>query len=340
MSPPGPVMAGSDPGLALDLRTADLGRLMPMFLVLDRRGIIQSCGPTLRRILTDAPMGHRLDHAFEMIHPTAFDDPGGLLGPEPVRLRLRGPARTVLRGAAMPLASAGVLLNLSLGGDLHEAVRLHELSDSDFAPTDLAFDLLYLSEANAAVIAEARKFSARLREARAQALEQALSDPLTGLWNRRGLDGALERLARGDESFGLIHLDLDHFKQINDSLGHAAGDRVLVAVAARLRSAIRDGDIAARIGGDEFVVVVGGAPDNRLMGEIARRLLGAIVRPVPADRRIDPRAPPIRISASLGVSIRQAGEPVCVEELLQRADRALYRSKEAGRGRVSFDAAS
>lgn len=325
-------------GMLLPLRVAELGRLMPMFLVLDGQGTIRAAGPTLTRIMARDPVGSALTAAFELVHPKTLDCPERLLGPEPVRLNLIGQEPTQLRAAAMPLADSGVLLNLAFGGDLRQVVRRHALSDSDFAPTDLAFDLLYLSEANAAVIAQARNFAARLREARAQALEQALSDPLTGLLNRRGLDGALTRLERSGEPFGLIHIDLDHFKQINDSLGHAAGDRVLTEVAARLRSALRDGDIAARIGGDEFVVVVAGGRDHHAMDQIARRLLQGIVGPVPADRRTDPRAPPIRISASLGVTIREAGGSASIDDLLERADKALYRAKEAGRGRVSFDA--
>ena len=328
-----PVSCDENAAVALDAET--LGRLMPMFMTVDCAGLIHCCGPTLRKIAGMPLVGRRFSEVFELVYPRHLGDVGLDHDRNPLRLSLQGSRPTALKGQAVRLPDGWLLWNLAFGSELREAVQRHGLTASDFAATELAFDLLYLAEANAAVIAEARKFSTRLHEARAQALEQALSDPLTGLTNRRGLDQALARFERDGRGFGLVHLDLDHFKQINDSLGHAAGDSVLTAVAARIRSVIRESDIAARIGGDEFVVLVAGPPGQSRLEEIAQRLLAAIIEPVPADRIGDAGSAPIRVSASLGVVTWDGTGKLCGTQLLQKADEALYRSKDAGRGRVT-----
>ncbi len=222
------------------------------------------------------------------------------------------------------------MLDLSFSYGLREAVAAHGLAATDFAVTDLVFELLYLAEANAAVIAEARKAAERLRRARAQALEQALTDPLTGVLNRRGLDRALAQLAERGRPFGLVHIDLDRFKQINDLFGHATGDQVLIEVAGRLRKTVRAQDLVARIGGDEFVVVLVDLSENARLQTLAERILSALSEPIHKGPLAGQP-----ISASLGV-VGWAGGVADAERLLKAADRALYASKEAGRGRVTF----
>lgn len=322
------------PGIMLDLQT--LGWLMPLHAVLDAQGLVQQMGPTLRKLAGEGALGQPLTDSFAVLHPSAIARALDLTRVAPLRLTLRGVPATALRGVAVPLAGSpgGVLLNLSFGSTLGDAVRDHALSATDFAVTDLASELLFLAEAKDAVMAEARKFSDRLRGARAQAMEQALTDPLTGLRNRRGLDRALARLGASGQPFGLVHVDLDHFKQINDTLGHLVGDRVLAAVGARLRRAVRDDDSVARIGGDEFVILLPGLADPARLDQIAQRLLEDLSRPVMADGAA------VRVSASLGVVVREGVEPIQIEALLLAADRALYRSKDAGRGRITFAAAT
>lgn len=308
----------------------DLGRLMPLFAWLDRQGVLLDAGPTLRKLAPGA-VGRNLAEVFALVHPRGFAQAAELTRVAPLRLMLRGPVATAFKGAAVPLAGEGVLLNLSFSYGLREAVRDHGLSDTDFAATDLAFELLYLAEANGAVMAEARKSSERLRGARAQAVEQSLTDPLTGLRNRRGLDRALARLAAAGQRFGLIHVDLDRFKHINDTLGHAAGDLVLVAVGARLRQVVRDDDSVARIGGDEFVVLLPGLGEGGPVRRVAERILASLSQPV---GRAEGGAIPV--SASLGAVVWDGSGPASAERLLNEADRALYRSKDAGRGRVTL----
>jgi diguanylate cyclase (GGDEF)-like protein len=311
---------------------AALGRLMPLFLLLDTELRVVAAGPTLAKIAGPGLLGRPLDESFELVQPLPPVDAAALLAAPVLRLRLRGAAGTSFKGVAVRgPPPGGTLVNLSFSYGLREAIADHALSATDFAVTDLAFELLFLAEANAAVMAEARKSSERLRGARARALEQALTDPLTGLRNRRGLDRTLQRLAAAGTPFGLVHVDLDHFKRINDTLGHAAGDRVLTEVAARLRRAVRDDDSVARLGGDEFVVLLPGLRDRSAVEAVAQRLLADLARPLEPPL---PGAP--GISASLGVVLWSGVGPIEAEALLSAADRALYASKGAGRGRVTF----
>ncbi len=318
---------------ALSLMVRALGELMPLFLLLDPDLVVRAAGPTLRKIAGPGLIDRPLAESFDPVLPADFADRAQLLAQPVIRLRLRGPVGTALKGTAVPcVLTGGVIANLSFGYGLREAVSDHGLSATDFAPTDLAFELLFLAEANAAVMAEARKASERLRGARARAVEQALTDPLTGLRNRRGLDRALGRLAAGGVPFGLVHLDLDHFKQINDSRGHAAGDRVLAEVAARLRRAVRDDDSVARLGGDEFVILLPGLREAARIEAVAQRLLDDLMRPIVLD------GAEVAVSASLGVVLWPGAGPASAEALLMAADRALYASKDAGRGRLTFAA--
>ena len=166
-------------------------------------------------------------------------------------------------------------------------------------------------------------------EVTAELAHQALHDPLTGLPNRvllrEHLDHALRRLDRQGGELVVLFLDLDRFKDVNDTLGHAAGDRLLVALAERLRRALRPADTVARLAGDEFVVVCEDVDNGPAVAEIADRLLAAVERPFRLDG-VD-----ARVSASIGVSsVREAGADA--DQLLREADAAMYSVKER-RGR-------
>ncbi len=170
----------------------------------------------------------------------------------------------------------------------------------------------------------------RTRRERDQHHALALTDELTGLANRRGLRALLDR-AREDEpgrSLALVVVDVDRFKAINDRWGHAFGDQVLRLVAEALRGAVRADDIAARLGGDEFAVVLPGLGEREAVLR-ARALLEALggLRPETAGR-------PVVVTVSMGGARAAADEPW--ERLLERADLALYRAKEAGRRRLAW----
>jgi diguanylate cyclase (GGDEF)-like protein/PAS domain S-box-containing protein len=180
----------------------------------------------------------------------------------------------------------------------------------------------------------ARDVTAR-KEAEHQLAHQALHDSLTGLPNRRLLidriEQALARNERESSQVAVVLLDLDRFKLINDSWGHSAGDRVLVAVAERLGQAVRTGDTVARFGGDEFVVVRDGVGGPWEAARFAERLVQSVTGELPIHGE------EVYLSASLGVAVSDSGDTA--EGLLRDADAAMYTAKERGRGRVElFDA--
>jgi len=164
---------------------------------------------------------------------------------------------------------------------------------------------------------------------------QALHDALTGLPNRTlildRVEQALVRARRRDTQCAALFIDLDGFKQVNDTLGHEAGDRLLRAVAARLSTTLREMDTIARIGGDEFVVLVEGGAPTGSPEFVAERLLEVLREPF--DLEDDPRSA-LRITASIGIAF---GSTMTAADLLRDADIALYEAKTAGRGRyVTF----
>jgi diguanylate cyclase (GGDEF)-like protein len=309
-----------------------LTRFMPMHLLLDAEGRAISFGPTLMRVLQDrAVAGARFEDLFEVRSPGGAVTVDEVLARAGHRFRLvpRGDVRLGLRGLGKRLPGQGlILLNLSFGIDLISAVRELALTDVDFAATDLAMEMLYLAEANSAVTRELRGLNLRLEGARMAAEEEAMTDPLTGLRNRRAVDLVLERLCASRASFGLLQMDLDFFKAVNDTLGHAAGDFVLENVGHILREELRVDDCAARIGGDEFVLLVVGPSDPTMLQTVADRIIARISEPMVFEGMS------CRVSASIGIvrsSDLIAPDP---PQLLAVADRALYAAKHAGRGRA------
>ena len=165
---------------------------------------------------------------------------------------------------------------------------------------------------------------------------QAIHDPLTGLPNRtlfvERLERELARAAVNHERVAVLFLDLDRFKVVNDSLGHSAGDRLLVAVADRLSGAMRPSDIVARFGGDEFTVLCPNVPTEETAEMIAERLIQATSRPVALVEG------EVFVTASVGITL-SGSESDTPETLLRNADAAMYRAKENGRDRSEvFDA--
>ena len=169
-----------------------------------------------------------------------------------------------------------------------------------------------------------KRFQDRLRCDIGNALRLAALDPLTGLHNRRYLETYLDNLASRDRLDGaaVIMIDVDHFKAINDRYGHASGDRALVEVAALLRACLRETDIAARFGGEEFVVIAD--PASERPGLLAERLRAAVESGTSTGL--------VPLTVSVGIARFRPDEPR--DALLVRADRALYVAKQTGRNRV------
>ncbi|PPK92299.1 diguanylate cyclase (GGDEF)-like protein [Kineococcus xinjiangensis] len=166
----------------------------------------------------------------------------------------------------------------------------------------------------------------------ARLVHQALHDQLTGLPNRlllaERLEQGLASLPRTGRTLALIFFDLDHFKRINDSLGHAAGDEVLSTVAVRLTAGVRPNDTVARIGGDEFVVCCPDIDVAEHVSVVAARLLAAVRRPVTVAGR------EVEVGISAGITLARPGATAA--DLLRESDTAMYEAKSAGRGRFEF----
>ena len=181
------------------------------------------------------------------------------------------------------------------------------------------------------------RYTEQLRTSVRASMEMAITDPLTGLYNRRYLEsqlaGLLADAAGRQRPLAVVTADVDFFKSVNDTHGHAAGDRVLQEVAGRLRGAIRGSDLACRTGGEEFVAVLPGA-----CLQMAERVGERVRKAIAAKPFLVAPGCSLSITVSLGVA-GLAGEGDTAEDLLKRADLALYRAKREGRNRVSLSAA-
>jgi diguanylate cyclase (GGDEF)-like protein len=162
---------------------------------------------------------------------------------------------------------------------------------------------------------------------------QAHYDPLTALPNRLlFLDRLNQELASATAGLGrgaLLYIDLDHFKRVNDSVGHAAGDQLLTIVAQRLRSCVKDGDTVARLGGDEFTVILRNVADPDAARAVAERIIESLQLPVNIGGRDQ------YVCASIGITLFP-DDGMTLEELMRNADTAMYRAKDLGRGRATF----
>ncbi|HSD73876.1 MAG TPA: diguanylate cyclase [Steroidobacteraceae bacterium] len=194
------------------------------------------------------------------------------------------------------------------------------------------------SQALAETVAEQAALSLANLKLREELHELSISDPLTSLYNRRfaqeTLTREIHRAHREQDSIGIITFDIDFFKRVNDRYGHDAGDAVLKAVAAQLQSSVRGGDIACRMGGEEFAIMMPGATLN-VARQRAEELRSSIAVLRVRHAQVDLPA----VSMSCGVAAFP-DHGVTADALLRAADQALYRAKEAGRNRVEAAAAA
>lgn len=308
-----------------------LDRLMPLHLWAGPTGHILRAGPSLAKLRPGDPMrGRRLTEVLEFRRPRSVQSMADLIAADgaAVQVVFRAAPRTALKGLVVALPKGqGVLLNLSLGISVAEAVRSFNLTRKDFAPSDPTVEMLYLMEAQAAVLNESKKLNTRLQDAKILAEEKAFTDTLTGLKNRRALDSLFPQFAEGGQGrgFGLMHLDLDFFKEVNDTFGHAAGDHVLQEAARILVEETRSEDIVARVGGDEFVLVITDCTDVGLLNAIAERIIRRLEKPIWFE------GAKCHISASIGITRSDNYPALDREKMSSDADAALYVSKRRGR---------
>ena len=325
------VQGGTNP--LATLGPAALDQLMPLHIRLSPAGRILGHGPTLQKITGDgALIGQTFFDLFRIRRPVELRDFADLMRHQGQKLRIGYiPRPTIeLRGLAMAEGAGGMILNLGFGIGLVEALGRHALTEADFAPTDLAIEMIYLVEAQRSVMEELRRLNNRLQGAKVQAEEQAMTDTLTGLRNRRAFDLALETACAGNVPFAVMHLDLDLFKAVNDTHGHAAGDHVLRHVARVLREETRAGDTIARIGGDEFVILFPGLAKPQTLLQVASRIIQRMRRPIPYAGVV------LRVGASVGLTVSTSYAPPVAAVILNDADQALYDAKRAGRSRAAL----
>ncbi len=309
-------------------------QICPMHVIIDPEGKIRSSGPTLQKLRSDASwIGQPFFDIFDLQRPRwvkSIDDLMETTGNK-LHFQLRSAPHTRMKGVLVPLPDAnGAFINLSFGISVLDAVRDFNLTSQDFSPTDLTIEMLYLVEAKSAAMEASRQLNLRLQGAKIAAEEQAFTDTLTGLKNRRAMDHVLNRLITSGRDFALMHVDLDFFKQVNDTYGHAAGDSVLQRVAAIMVECTRKSDTVARVGGDEFVLIFEGLMDRNRLSELASRLIHRLEEPI----MYGPDA--CKISASAGTTLSSSMRLPEAAQLLHQADVALYAAKRAGRAQHMF----
>ncbi|MCM2560760.1 GGDEF domain-containing protein [Lutimaribacter sp. EGI FJ00015] len=306
-----------------------LDALCPMHMVLSGTGHVTHAGATLCKLRPMQDLQNaRFLELFEVQRPrglTTMEDLRRVAGTR-MHLQFRDTPKTGFKGILVPWQD-GAVVNLSFGISILDAVRDYALTNADFAATDMTVEMLYLVEAKSAAMEASRKLNQRLQAARVAAEEQAYTDTLTGLKNRRALDHVLNRLGESGAPFALMHLDLDFFKSVNDTLGHAAGDRVLQKVARYLVDETREQDTVARVGGDEFVIVLPGLTDPARIESIARRIIDRLEKPIPFQGKM------CRISCSIGTTRSDLYRRPDMARMMGDADVALYVSKRQGRAR-------
>lgn len=244
-------------------------------------------------------------------------------------LLVNGPASTALfpRLVVRPReVDSALSVPLIERAELLGVLNVSARSGRPFTEYDLRAVSLFAEQASAA-IAKSRLYEASRRQAEELAY-RADHDSLTGLVNRAGLTSRVSVALRGDRvtrgGVALLFLDLDGFKAVNDELGHPTGDRLLLAVARRLRAALSEADVVARLGGDEFAVVLSGVRDSVTALAVADRLVGVVNAPFEVD------GVTLKITTSIGVALSGA-ESTGFDELLRWADHALYEAKGSGR---------
>lgn len=310
-----------------------LNILCPCHLIINRAGMIEHVAPTMHKILQSETV--RAQHVLDLfsIKPRS----GHLracsmfeLDGQKFHLSLRRFQDLRWNGAVLRLQDRDrAIIPISFGMALKETAECFELTHADFGPSDLAVDMLCLLEAQSAVRAASRAVTQRIEGAKKNAEIAALTDPLTGLGNRRSLIERLASFARQNISFGIIQLDLDHFKAVNDQFGHPVGDRVLLELSNILRQEIRAHDAAVRLGGDEFVLLITGTNDPSELSGLAERLLTRFKLPFSIQSH------KVQVGLSMGGRIVEAAERWSMMDILQAVDQALYHSKRRGKGRFT-----
>ncbi|GAB6038906.1 hypothetical protein JCM15519_34650 [Fundidesulfovibrio butyratiphilus] len=249
------------------------------------------------------------------------------------------PPCIVFKGQTYPLDSpTPAALDLLISVYEDSVLRNAQLAEVNIALTRSTEELEQLARDLKAEVAQRREVESALRQSEERYRELAVTDPLTGLSNRRNFfqkaEAEVRRSARHGHDLCLVMADIDHFKNINDTFGHGAGDTVLQAVARVLKDRLRCSDLVARYGGEEFIMLL---PETSAQGG---EVLAETLRSALQDLLVDTDSGLVRLTASLGVGTllparaRAMGAQASLHEVITQADQALYQSKRTGRNRV------
>ncbi len=322
----GQTTEGFNDKVLLDIARATTFEDSDMLIVSGDRGqAFELRGNLTQALGCSIEIAETMDDALTLMEFMPFDAilVGKMLaGGDPLRLGSMVRARPETRQAATLLLLENSNLDL--------ATQALDLGFNDYIATPV--DMVELI-ARTRCSLRRKHFADKLRERMRATMVHAVTDPLTGTYNRRyansHLDTLIDRCRAGGTDLAVMMLDIDHFKRINDAYGHASGDAVLREFAQRLQDNVREMDLVARMGGEEFMVVMPDVNDT-LVAEIAERVRGSIEAPLFDVPEID--GSKITVSIGYGVLAEEEGAP----DLINRADLALYTSKRDGRNRVSI----
>ena len=215
--------------------------------------------------------------------------------------------------------------------------KVVKLKDSRTVLISFALDISLQKEAQSKLIdthVKLTKQTQALREAQSKLKEQANRDPLTNMYNRRYFSDISEKMIamskRAKEPLGVMMIDIDKFKNINDTYGHAVGDEIIKLLSNRLESLIRESDLVARFGGEEFAIILPNADEKSLMN-MAERMRKDI-----ESLSYSSKDGILKFTVSIGVDVFNYDKDDNIDSALNRADKALYKSKSEGRNKVSI----
>jgi diguanylate cyclase (GGDEF)-like protein len=288
------------------------------------KGLLHLVAPGTSELKMRAISGFKDPRIKKVVFPKGTDYPSTVLR-EKKPVLIDDMEDTTSRPDSLPFRSA-IIVPLFHGVSVHGVLTLSSSVPFAFTPHDL-----HLLETFAATTTAALQNA--LLHAEVQKL--AITDSLTGYMNRRGFDDLsareLERALRFGRPLSLIMIDIDNFKKINDTYGHAVGDRVLYHLAGRLQSSLREVDVLGRYGGDEFIVLLP-ETDAETASAVAERIRIEFYRPLSIGKTLPPEKPLI-VSASFGVA-GLTNDIQDIASLVEKADRAAYRAKQNGRNLV------
>ncbi len=289
---------------------------------------MDSMGQTVRKVLLVEADRHKREHLLGLFE-TSSDTPSVELCTQP---------REAIARLAKGDFDACLLPNdLSLLSDARRVAPrtlylliADQLSPADSRAISEGADDILVRDGLQAMTLDRAMLHAHLRRQSGSKLElQAKQDPLTGLGNRALLEESLDQLLMQKRGFSLLYIDLDYFKQINDSFGHGLGDLLLAVIANRLRRTMRSNDLITRIGGDEFVALLRDVQDPTDSALIASKIIHSLSEPISLSGHH------LLISASVGIA-NHPGHGDTAAALLQHADQALYKAKASGRNSYAF----